>query len=92
MACPPLRTFDIASACAPTNIAVLKYWGKDLARGANPRRSQSKEWSAKRSRRAVRERRPQTALLEIEALSTPPSRQRSEAALSSLGALDARHA
>ena len=35
MACPPLRTFDVASSLAPTNIAVVKYWGKDEARGGN---------------------------------------------------------
>ena len=32
---PPLATFDVASASAPTNIAVVKYWGKDAARGGN---------------------------------------------------------
>jgi diphosphomevalonate decarboxylase len=32
---PPLKVFDIASALAPTNIAVVKYWGKDQARGGN---------------------------------------------------------
>ena len=26
---------DVASSLAPTNIAVLKYWGKDYARGLN---------------------------------------------------------
>ncbi|KAH8049671.1 diphosphomevalonate decarboxylase [Aureococcus anophagefferens] len=31
----PLATFDVASASAPTNIAVVKYWGKDEARGGN---------------------------------------------------------
>jgi len=31
----PLTTFDVASASAPTNIAVVKYWGKDEARGGN---------------------------------------------------------
>ena len=34
-ALPPLATFDVASASAPTNIAVVKYWGKDEARGGN---------------------------------------------------------
>ena len=31
----PLEVFDMASALAPTNIAVVKYWGKDAARGGN---------------------------------------------------------
>ena len=31
----PLQIKDVASAQAPTNIAIVKYWGKDMARGPN---------------------------------------------------------